>query len=81
MKEITITTDHAYVGMILSATADAIRFAEREIEECSADATEYREFVEKKLEHHRLLNHEIGTVFLRSRPSLFCGNNPMEEDE
>ncbi|TCQ07674.1 hypothetical protein C8J34_104135 [Rhizobium sp. PP-F2F-G36] len=79
MKDITIETDHAYVGMVLSATADAIRFEEREIEKCNADASEYREFVEKKLENHRLLNHEIGSLFLRTRPSL-CGDG-TEDDE
>jgi chemotaxis signal transduction protein len=79
MKNITINTDRGYIGMILSATADAIRFAEREIEECPADAPEYREFVQGKLEHHRVLNSQIGTLFLRTRPSLSADNT--EDDE
>jgi hypothetical protein len=78
MTDVTITTDHDYIGKILTATADAIRFAEREIEECPTDAAEYRAFVEEKLEHHRALNHEIAQVYLRTRPGLQVRNIALE---
>lgn len=81
MTDVTITTDHDYIGQILTATADAIRFAEREIEECSANDTEYRAFVEGKLEHHRVLNKQIGRVFLQTQPGRDVRNIALESGE
>lgn len=57
---------------ILSATADAVRYAEQEVRECPDWKTEHLVFLKERLADHEKLNHDFGIRFLKSEGKDYC---------
>ncbi len=57
---------------VMEASADAIRYAQHEINDCEVGNTDHLEFLQERLEAHEKLNHEFGLRHLKSIGKEYC---------